>query len=742
MALKIPGWAGKGKTPAAGNAKAPASGDVGGKAGASGVPAANKKATASGDAGKDGAQRAARASARPLPLIGKLTVLRQYILLGTVLLAMIFIAVVTIVVDNRQATNSAIYLSTGANMRMLTQRIAKSTQDALTGNAVAFRQLQESREQFVFGMSLLTQGGVASGVSVPASSDVVQPVLDVLKNGWDQTERSVGVVLAQQKNLIGLGAAVRSINSGNPALLDLAEQVQAAKLIANASARDISASATMVTLTQRLAKNANALMGGDMIDPQIAAQIDKDAAAFGELLASLQKGGDGARKPADALVQQRLGELERAYGGFQAAMTSIVGNLQPLVSARTAARRVVDESEALLATTQKVVEVYEQELAGRVANFIVLALVLLLSAGIVWAMVRVYVTDERLRSEETERQRHKADLQNQANQDAILRLMNEMGSIADGDLRVRATVNEDITGAIADSVNFTVEELAKLVGRINDTAEQVSGAAAGAQITSTQLLAAADYQSREIQQTSASVLNTARAMNKMTVSATQSAQVAKQSLDAAGKGAQAVHDAIAGMNDIRDQIQETSKRIKRLGESSQEIGEIVDLIADITEQTNVLALNAAIQAAGAGEAGRGFSVVAEEVQRLAERSGEATKQIGAIVKTIQTDTHDAVGAMERSTQGVVEGARLSDAAGRALAEIEGVSKKLATLIAEIAATTDAQARSATAAAGSMGDILRTTQQASEGTQRTAKAITQLSALAASLKESVSNFKIG
>jgi twitching motility protein PilJ len=238
------------------------------------------------------------------------------------------------------------------------------------------------------------------------------------------------------------------------------------------------------------------------------------------------------------------------------------------------------------------------------------------------------------------------------------------------------------------------------------------------------------------------VLNTARAMNKMTVSATQSAQVAKQSLDAAGKGAQAVHDAIAGMNDIRDQIQETSKRIKRLGESSQEIGEIVDLIADITEQTNVLALNAAIQAAGAGEAGRGFSVVAEEVQRMAERSGEATKQIGAIVKTIQTDTHDAVGAMERSTQGVVEGARLSDAAGRALAEIEGVSKKLATLIAEIAATTDAQARSATAAAGSMGDILRTTQQASEGTQRTAKAITQLSALAASLKESVSNFKIG
>ena len=731
MALKIPGWIGKGKKPAAGNVKA----------GQGSVAAGDRKAAAPADTAQ-GKPPATRASARPLPLIGKLPVLRQYILLGTVLLATIFIAVVTIVFDNRQATHSAIYLSTGANMRMLTQRIAKSTQDALTGNAAAFRQLQESREQFVSGMSLLTQGGVSSGVNVPPSSDVVQPVLDVLKNGWDQTERSVSVVLAQQKNLVGLGAAVRSINSSNPALLDLAEQVQTAKVQANAPAREVSASARMVTLTQRLAKNANALMGGDVIDPQIASQIDRDAAAFSELLSGLQKGGEGARKPTDAQAQQRLVDLEGAYGAFQAAMNSIVGNLQPLVNARIASRRVVDESEALLATTQKMVEVYEQELAGRAANFIVLTLVLLLSAGIVWAMVRVYVTDERLRSEEAERQRVKADMQNQANQDAILRLMNEMGSIADGDLRVRATVNEDITGAIADSVNFTVEELAKLVGRINDTAEQVSTAAAGAQITSTQLLAAADYQSREIKQTSASVLNTARAMNKMTASANQSAQVAKQSLDAAGKGAQAVHDAISGMNEIRDQIQETSKRIKRLGESSQEIGEIVDLIADITEQTNVLALNAAIQAASAGEAGRGFSVVAEEVQRLAQRSAEATKQIGAIVKIIQTDTHDAVGAMERSTQGVVEGARLSDAAGRALAEIEEVSKKLAALIAEIVTTTNAQARSATAAAGSMGDILRITQQASEGTQRTANAIAQLSGLAAALKESVSNFKIG
>ena len=739
MALKFPGWGGK-------SGKAGSAGGTGGSsAGAGEAPAAEAFAeTIVVNPAARAAKRKAAGADRPaaLPIIGGMPVLRQYIVLGSALLVMIFIAAVTIVVDNRQASYSAIYLSTGANMRMLTQRIAKATQDAITGNAAAFRILQESRQQFVSQLSMLSVGGDIGGARVPAASDSVQPVLDTLKSGWDLTDRNLGLVLAQQKNLAGVGAVVRSINSNSPALLELAEQVQAAKVASNAPAREVSATARMVTLTQRLAKAANALLGGDAIDAAMASQMDRDAAAFAEALAALQAGGAAPRRTGDAQAREKLAELEKAYGEFQAAMSSIVGNLKPLVEAKTAARRVVDDSELLLATSQKVVEAFEREISGRAANFVVLAVVLLLSAGVIWAMVRVYVNDERRRSEEAERQRAEADRINQANQDAILRLMNEMSTIADGDLRARATVTEDITGAIADSVNFTVEELAKLVGRINETAEQVAGAAAGAQVTSNQLLAAAEYQSKEIQQTSASVLDTARAMNKMTVNATQSADVARQSLASAGKGSKAVQNAIAGMNEIRDQIQETSKRIKRLGESSQEIGEIVDLIADITEQTNVLAMNAAIQAASAGEAGRGFSVVAEEVQRLAERSAGATKQINAIVKTIQTDTHDAVGAMERSTQGVVEGARLSDAAGQALSEIDAVSRKLATLIAEISTTTDSQAKAATKVANSMGDILRITEQASEGTKRTAGSVGKLSELARALKESVSNFKIG
>ena len=293
---------------------------------------------------------------------------------------------------------------------------------------------------------------------------------------------------------------------------------------------------------------------------------------------------------------------------------------------------------------------------------------------------------------DTRRSAAQAERENKKNQEAILRLLNEMGDLADGDLTVKAEVTEDITGAIADSMNYTIDELRNLVTGVNSAAISVTQKTAQAQSISAELLGAAERQSKEIEETTSQVLEVSRSISAVSSTAEEGAQVAQRSLAAADKGRVAVQDSISGMNDIREQIQETSKRIKRLGESSQEIGEIVELISDITEQTNVLALNAAIQAASAGEAGRGFSVVAEEVQRLAERSGEATKQIGAIVKTIQADTQDAVAAMEKSTQGVVEGAKLSDAAGQALTEIDSVTKNLAQLIQQISQATQRAGR--------------------------------------------------
>jgi twitching motility protein PilJ len=408
--------------------------------------------------------------------------------------------------------------------------------------------------------------------------------------------------------------------------------------------------------------------------------------------------------------------------------------MQRLVVAKQAARGINQESEPLLTETTNLAAGYEGQSAGRLGALgaaIFFAVFALLFAAV---LAKFLYDEQRVSAFESEQE-------NKRNQEAILRLLNEMGNLADGDLTVQASVTEDVTGAIADSINFTIEELRTLVKGINSATDQVAKATTDAQSISNRLYEAAQRQNREIQQASASVLQMAQSINEVSQSAAQSARVAQQSLAAAEKGGQAVQNQIAGMNEIRTQIQDTAKRIKRLGESSLEIGEIVELISDITEQTNVLALNAAIQAASAGEAGRGFTVVAEEVQRLAERSGEATKQIDAIVKTIQADTQDAVAAMEKSTVGVVEGTKLSDAAGQALDEIRRVSRELAELIGGISAQTQKQSASVSDVTRGMQGILKITEETTEGTKQTNVSIGQLTKLAAELRSSVAGFKV-
>ena len=384
----------------------------------------------------------------------------------------------------------------------------------------------------------------------------------------------------------------------------------------------------------------------------------------------------------------------------------------------------------------------QQSLAG-----LLLVAALAVCAG-VFGQRKLFAVEQAQRAQQMEQQRTEAErLQgeakrvNDANQAAILRLMNELQSVAEGDLTQQATVTEDITGAIADSVNYTVEELRTLVAQVQGTVSRVTETTQLVDATSTELMAASSEQLREIRDTGESVLQMAGRINEVSAQAQQTAAVARQSLTATESGLKAVQDTIGGMNTIRDQIQETSKRIKRLGESSQEIGEITELISDITEQTNVLALNAAIQAASAGEAGRGFSVVDEEVQRLAERSADATRQIAALVKAIQTDTLDAVAAMERSTQGVVEGTRLTDAAGNALNEIDRVSHQLSELITDISSRALGEAQSANVVAANIQHIFAVTEQTGEGTRSTAQMVRELSHTADELKHSVARFKI-
>jgi twitching motility protein PilJ len=685
-----------------------------------------------------------------LPVIGHLPIDSQIRILTGLLLFFLVVGIAVVAIDTSFSRSNAGHLQMAVDAQTQSQRLAKAVKGAVLGNATSFAEVKEARDVLANNLTVLSGGGTYNTQSYgPAIADVQPAILDVIET-WKRSEAAASTILAQREPLSQFGSLLSKINESNPQLLELTEQISALKLQAGASPREISAAGQLVMLTQRLAKNANELVSGETVNPETAFLLGKDTNTFRDLMEGLLNGSEALRLPAAPAgeVKQRLEELKKAFEGFQGSVGGILGSLQRIVQAKQAEALVFKESEQVRTQLNKV----EQELTAlqrvRTIAFWVMglsALIVLLSAGLI---AKLFLDESAERTVEAEKARQLAQSQeqeakrvNDQNQGAILRLMNELQEVADGDLTVQATVSEDITGAIADSVNYTVEELRGLVGRINNAAQLVSDASSQARDTTMQLLNASEEQAREIRTTGDQVLRMATDITSVSQQAAQSAQVARRSLNAAEQGQQVVENSIRGMNEIRDQIQETSKRIKRLGESSQEIGEIVELISDITEQTNVLALNAAIQAASAGEAGRGFSVVAEEVQRLAERSGEATKQIAALVRTIQTDTQDAVAAMEKSTQGVVEGAKLSDAAGHALQDIGKVSQELAVLISGISKTTEQQAAQAAGVSQSITRILSVTEQTSKGTQQTAGSIGQLSELALQLKNSVARFKV-
>lgn len=658
-----------------------------------------------------------------LPLIGHLPLEQQVRALGTLFLFFIVIAAFLVWQDLRITRYNASYVSAAGQMRTLSQSMAKSAHQALAGESAAFAELAASRDAFFRLLDRVTRGGEIDGVDVPASSGAVQGTLQQLDAAWSGFDQNVSAVLAQQKALRALGDAARALDQQAPALAAAAAQIAVAR-----AGRDGNLFHVFATALSQVQAGTHATAA------DAPATLARSVPALREAAQQIETLAEGA-------ARETFSRAHAVIDGPLGALAAELDKPEALAGARTAGAAVIAEAATLAKLTDELGAGYVAEREGRLALASAGALCVLLALISVFLMVRAYNEDQNEQRLQAERSREEAKREKDMTQQAILRLMNEMGDLADGDLTVRATVSEDITGAIADSVNYTIEELSVLVKRINDAASRVAEASETAQRISTQLLTAAERQSREVTESGQSVLAMAQSMNMVSQQATRSAQVARQSLAAAQNGSTAVSNSIRGMNDIREQIQETSKRIKRLGESSQEIGEIVELISDITEQTNVLALNAAIQAASAGEAGRGFTVVAEEVQRLAERSAEATKQIAAIVRTIQTDTQDAVAAMENSTRGVVEGARLSDAAGQALDEISTVSAELAQLIEHISSSAQVQAEQATRVAQGMQGILRITEQTTVGTKQTAVSIGQLADLAAELKGSVAGFKV-
>ncbi|HZZ92546.1 MAG TPA: methyl-accepting chemotaxis protein [Usitatibacter sp.] len=701
----------------------------------------NLQAQAARPGKSSGARAAARAPGRGmaqfrLPFIGHKPLTSQMQVLG--LLAVVLLAATAFMVfqDTVLRTRNATYINITSQMQFHTQRLAKAGGLAARGQQGAFEQLQDSRDEFATYLAVLQKGGTAFDATVPpadSSADVRSRLAELAKR-WPPSANAATAILAARKDLVVLAQDIAAIRATSEDIAGMSQELTGLMSQSGSPPQQVLRSSRLTFLAERLGRGSAEILGADTIDPEVPFLIGKDTNDMRDLIRALESGNDavGIVAVRDADARAKLADLKKAFGKFEQNVGPILRELQKLVSARQAGAQLVAASEQLQASVARMQDALQADkpvlsLVGVVGLGLALVAVLML-------MAFAFLADSR-------RSAADAESENKRNQEAILRLLNEMGDLADGDLTVRAQVTEDITGAIADSMNYTIDELRTLVTGVNNAAIQVTQKTAHAQSISAELLGAAERQSKEIEDTTSQVLQVSRSISEVSTTAEEGARVAQRSLSAADKGRAAVQNSISGMNDIREQIQETSKRIKRLGESSQEIGEIVELISDITEQTNVLALNAAIQAASAGEAGRGFSVVAEEVQRLAERSGEATKQIGAIVKTIQADTQDAVAAMEKSTMGVVEGAKLSDAAGQALNEIDQVTKNLAQLIQAISQATQTQAAATNKVAQNMQDILEITRQTTRGTQQAAGSIRDLAAVAQELKSSVSGFKL-
>lgn len=683
-----------------------------------------------------------------LPVMGTRTVEEHQRTLGFLLGASLLMLVGVAVYALNQSDKAAQQLGATGQSLMQSQRLAKSVTQALVGSPQAFPDVAESADVLA-----KTVRGLQSGddtLRLNALDDQFSAELSKVLPLVERADKSAKAVLEQQKILTQIGSSLRIINRQSSDLLEITKTISSMKQQQNAPLSEISAVGELSTLTQRIGKSSNEFLTSEGVSPEAVFLLGKDLNSFKEISQALLDGNADLRLGAskDPATREQLGELIKMYDETRSQAGAILGNLQGLVAAREAQIAIIDDSESL----RRNLEELQNKLSAQTgiggatlgALFLAALLAIFSAGGLAYVQLQdsrrrqVVAEDQRIDAEKMEQEAKRV---NDANQAAILRLMNELQTVAEGDLTQEATVTEDITGAIADSVNYTVEELRSLVSNVQNTASRVAQTTSDVDATSTELLAASNEQLHEIRETGRSVVEMAGRINEVSAQAQESARVARQSLQAAESGLTAVQNAIGGMNAIRDQIQETSKRIKRLGESSQEIGEITELISDITEQTNVLALNAAIQAASAGEAGRGFSVVAEEVQRLAERSADATRQISALVKAIQTDTQDAIGAMERSTQGVVEGAKLSDNAGTALSEIDRVSRRVADLIEQISNSASREAGLANVVAENIQHIFAVTEQTGEGTRVTAGQVRELSRMAEELRQSVSRFKI-
>ncbi|MGV8862558.1 MAG: methyl-accepting chemotaxis protein [Pseudomonas sp.] len=658
----------------------------------------------------------------------------QIVVLFVALIIFIMLLFANFAYLNTQSNYDKQYIGHAGELRVLSQRIAKNASEAAAGKAPAFKLLADARNDFDLRWGYLKKGDKATGL--PSAPSAVREEMQAVQKDWESLRKSTDVIVASEQTVLSLHQVAATLAETIPQLQVEYEKVVDSLLQNHAPASQVAVAQRQSLLAERILGSVNTVLSGDDTAVQAADAFGRDASLFGRVLNGMIEGNPVMKitQVQDHDSRVRLTEIAELFQFVSGSVDEILETSPELLQVRESASTIFTTSQTLLDEASVLADHFEHLASGRSMHSIggyllgLLALMSIILIGIV--MVR-----------ETNRQLRETAEKNERNQHAIMRLLDEIENLADGDLRVAASVTEDFTGAIADSINYSIDQLRDLVATINLTAEQVASAVADTQTTAMQLAAASEHQALQIAAASTAINNMAISIDEVSANASESSAVAERSVAIANKGNEVVHNTINGMDNIREQIQDTSKRIKRLGESSQEIGDIVSLIDDIADQTNILALNAAIQASMAGDAGRGFAVVADEVQRLAERSSSATKQIETLVRAIQNDTNEAVISMEQTTSEVVRGARLAQDAGVALEEIEGVSKTLAALIQSITNAAQQQASSAGQISRTMSVIHQTTTQTTSGTTATAESIGNLAKMASEMRRSVSGFTL-
>jgi twitching motility protein PilJ len=551
---------------------------------------------------------------------------------------------------------------------------------------------------------------------------------------WRSLESEVAKVAAARETLLELHAARERLLELAPQLLaataNLASALAPADLAANQPYFD-----RFELTVESIRQNVRALAAGAAVGESV--QRLSDAEQYLDQIIRGLRGEDqslGVTPVRGEAAEANLDSATRLFEQTRAAIRTIVAGGDQLDTAAGAVAALDAAGAALLGDYRRADFAANGSAAGPATRLPMIlvgtAFLLALSMMLVYYRARDFRRAAEIQAEQNER-----------NQQAILRLLDELSSLADGDLTVQATVTEDITGAIADSINYAIDALRELVATINDSSILVDAASKQTEGSARNLLRASETQAKQAAAASESMARMAVSIEEVSGNAERCSDVARHSVDVAHKGGEAVRRTIAGMNTIRETIQDTSKRIKRLGESSQEIGNIVELIEEIAEQTNILALNASIEASRAGEASRGFAVVADEVQKLAERSTNATKKIEVLVSTIQSDTNEAVVSMERSTTDVVGGALLAENAGAALDEIEQVSHQIASLVQNISGSSKEQSSVASAITKNMHVLREISSKTTESSAATTSAISKLAELASQLRKSVSGFTL-